>query len=343
MALVSDVRAPGRQLHEINAIILNSYDLHSFVSRSPRLSRDHENSNRHRTRAMSAMETWFSLWQYPESFNGLDERYEFMAAKSSKAQPATPGLLLKRLLEDLGLEQDETARRSDISLKQLWRVFNVEGVLDMELARQIADPCGIRDAAADELFTAVRKAAAKPKSAEEPNPAQKFGKYLGALRRSKNPKIRRLAKEWELPHSNLLAMESGRTVPSPLMGARIAAKLQLSPEQAAEYFRLLGDALLERSAVSKCTSVPALCSLAEWVLFTQARTALKAASVCPVSRIPNVENTIQQVQAALAEAGRQFEAQARNLPGATASPLMAAWISRADGKTTLMLPVTVTL
>jgi len=285
----------------------------------------------------------FSLCQAPESFNGQDGRHAFMAAEYSKAPPATPGAILKRWLKEHKLPHDRAARQADIGPKTLWRIFTGQVVLDEKLANQIIQGCQLDKAAADELLAALDQHPAPARERSRKSmAAHNFGKLLARLREKCGMSTRKLADECDFKQPNVVAFETGRAVPSPRVAAQIAAILKLSPGDAAKFFELLGDALLEHSAVSKSTTVPALCSLTEWV-FSQVPPSMKRVRIgIPVSIMPNAEKAVPLVRAALAEARRQFETQARQFNTVAASPLINACIEHNDGKVTLILPVLVT-
>lgn len=266
-------------------------------------------------------------------------------AAEKQATPPLPGELLKQLLTRNGVLQRDAARLMNLGGKTLWRIFVGQRALDRQLAEKFIAKCGLSEEAAEQLLAAVEQHSGRGTQAEaRSGPARTFGKFLAGLRKKHGRSVRYLAAELGQEYPNLVAIETGRSVPSPLLAQQIARKLGLANKDASEYFRLLADALVQHSAVAKYTSVPALCSLAEWVLFSQGEIKAKSVTVGqPVSTIPNPDKAITLIQQALSEASKQFESQARSGIDASAARMASACIQHEDGRVTVILPIAVTL
>jgi transcriptional regulator with XRE-family HTH domain len=214
--------------------------------------------------------------------------------------------------------------------------------LNQKWATKIIHRLLLKGAAADELLAAVRQSAVDRQPLERSVAAEDFGRFLISLGQQRGLSKPDLAVKFGMRLPNLLDIEKGRTVPSPLLASRLAFRLKLSPGEAATYFRHLGEALRKNSPVAKSTSTPELCSLNEWLVFARDPAITAPVSVASeVYDLPNAKKAIPAVNRALAALRRQFGAQVRNRSSYPAPPINA-WCRHPDGKVTLFLAVGVT-
>jgi len=142
---------------------------------------------------------------------------------------------------------------------------------------------------------------------------------------------------------DLVAIEKGRAVPSPLLAGKLVGQLSMSPTEISAYFRLLGEALLEHSPVSRSTTAPALCAFAEWLLLSQVQAATRVSAGVEIAAIPNTESFIGQMRAGWSDLEQQLTAEQRGAVAEMAPPIPNAYIEHSDGTATLVVPLKIHL